>query len=465
MAITKIELPRLTDLRDKTLNTIRRLKIAAGVTRPNVAPGSESFIKAEAFALGSLEVHARLAALQDAQMPDSATGEDLDRLAMVLRGLERSSGAGASGYAKVACTGTVTYAAGAQCAVASGLRYEVVVTTVATNGTLVQIRGVDTGTRTNQTEGTILTWSSPPSGSSSAAEVGVGGLTAGSDAESDDKLRTRLMDALRHPAASGSWADYAEWAEDSTSAIEKAFIFPAYAGPGTVAVALIGAADASTYYTREVTAANVNTAALAMVERSPEHVDMLTQSVVDQGLDVCLKISLPAHRVDGGPGGGWVDDAGSRWPLTPGGAFTTAARLSSQPTVATVLRVIAYEAPVADAYCAVWSSTKKKFVHCRVKSSTSLGSFTYDVTLWSGVDISALYAGEYVSPDAEKLDDYGATWPKRSASLGLARSRRARATSRGRTAVRARSNRGGISTRAATSASSATRTRRFSTCP
>ena len=408
MVTTRVELPRLADLRDRTLETIRRLKIRAGVTRPNVAPGSESYIKAEAFAAGALEVHARLAAVQDAQMPDSATGEDLDRLALVLRGLYRSSGSGAAGYVKVSVTGTVTFAQGAQCTSLDGLRYEVVTTTSAVNNGLVQVRGVDTGTRTNKPYGSSMVWTSPPSGSALTCVVSNGGLSSGTDAETDSQLRARLMDALRHPAASGSWADYVEWAEGASNGIEKAFVYPAYRGPGTVAVALSREALADDYYTRELTAALVNTAALAMVERSPGHVNMLTQSVVDEATNVVLRLSLPLHRVDGGPGGGWVDDIASRWPAV-GTTPTFATRLSATPSVATVLRVITYSAPVVDAYIAVWSSTKKRFVRARVKSSAVVSGSTYDVTLWEGIDISALVSGDYVSPDAEKLDGYGST--------------------------------------------------------
>lgn len=417
MATTRVELPRLTDLRDRTLETIRRLKIRAGVTRPNVAPGSESYIKAEAFAAGALEVHARLAAVQDAQMADSATGEDLDRLARVLRGLVRSSGNGAGGYVKVSCTGTVTYAQGAQCTSPDGLRYEVVVTTAAVNNGLVQVRGVDVGKRTDKAADTIMTWTSPPAGSATTCTVSSGGLTDGEDAETDADLRRRLQDALRHPAASGSWADYVEWAEGATQAVEKAFAYPAYRGPGTVAVALTREAEADAYYTRELAASFVNTAALAMVERSPEHVDMLVQTVVDESTNVVLSLTLPLHRVDGGPGGSWIDDLTGRWPSAVG-TTPYATRLSVAPTSSTVIRAITYQVPVVDAYIAIWSSTQKRFIHARVKSSAVVAGSTYDLTLHAGIDISALSSGDYISPDAEKLDDYGKAIAESFGKLG-----------------------------------------------
>ena len=417
MAETRVSIPTLESLRDKFLNDIKRLKIRAGITRPNVAPGSESYIKGEAVASSVLELHAKLAALQDAQMPDSAVEDDLDRLADVWKGLKRSSGAGATGNVKASCTGTVTYTEGLQGTSPDGLRYQIVVTTKATNGTKLPIEGVDTGTRTNKGEGTVITWTSPPSGSAATAKVDAGGLTGGKDADTDATFRARLLDALRHPAESGSWAHYAKWAEESNAAIQKAWVYPALQGPGTVHVAIAQESDPDTYYSRECSAALVQVANLAIVENHPEHADITITTVNDTDLDMVIQLSLPAAKADGGLGGGWVDATSTRWPSV-GTTPTYATRLAAAPISATVLRVTTYSAPNNDAYIAIWSNSKKKFEHGRIKSSSLVSGTTYDITLYSAVDTGILSSGDYISPDAEKIDDYGATLAETFAALG-----------------------------------------------
>jgi uncharacterized phage protein gp47/JayE len=417
MATTRTEIPSLDELRTKYLNDVRRLKIRAGVTRPNVSPGSESYIRGDAVATRALELHAEVARLQDAQMPDTAVEDDLDRLADVMRGIARSDGAGSTGYVKASVTGTVTYAAGQQLTAEDSLRFEVLVTTLASNNSLVPIRCLDVGVKTNKAADTELTWTSPPTGSATTCLVDPGGLTGGKDAEDDEALRVRLQNALRFPAESGSWADYAKWAEDSYAGIQKAFVYPAAEGPGTVHVALAIVPDPDTYYTREANDTIVNLAALAIVAESPEHVDVTVQSVVDESQNLALRITLPSHRVDGGPGGGWVDHIQYRWP-SAGSTTPFATRLNAAPTSSKLLAIYTYSAPTAKSHIAIWSSSKKKFVHGYVKTSTLVSGTVYNVELYSGIDTSILQSGDYVSPDAEAIDDYGKLIVESFGSLG-----------------------------------------------
>jgi uncharacterized phage protein gp47/JayE len=416
MATTRATIPSLEELRDKILRDIKRGKIRAGIAKPNVSPGSESYIKAEAIASSVLEMHAKIAALQDATMPDSAEGEDLDRLAN-MRGLKRSVGAGASGYVKVSVTGTVVFAAGQEGTFEDGVRAKVVVTTSAINNGLVPIECIDVGVGTNKSAGTVLTWTSPPSGSATTCAVDDAGLTGGKAADTDAALRARLLDLLRHPAQSGSWADVAGWAEASSPSVEKAFVYPALEGPATCHVAITQAAKQDTYYSREASATLVNIAALEVVANMPEHVDVLTTTVTDVDTAVVLSLTLPDHAVDGGTGGGWLDAAADRWPAL-GTASIYATRLSAVPLSPTKIRVTTYSAPVADAHIAIWSNSHKCFQHTRIKTSTFISGTTYELVLYTAIDTHKIASGDYVSPDAEKLDDYGTAIAEAFAALG-----------------------------------------------
>jgi hypothetical protein len=426
MAITRVTLPTVESLRNRYCDDVRRLKIRAGVVAPNVAAGSETAIKGEAVASATFQIMSEVAATQDSNMPDKAVWnsqlEDLPRLALVWKGITPSLGGGATGNLVADCTGIVAYPAGAEWKTDDGLRYEVVTTVAVTTGMPIPVAGVDVGTRTDKSVGVSGTWTSPPAGSNTTALVGPGGLTNGTEPDNESRLRLRFQDALRHPAESGSWAHYAEWAETNAS-VEKAFVYPAPQGPATVHVAYTVAADVDNLtgaYTREGTAVLTNLIGTKIVQEDPEHADVLTTTVVDEGVNLSLRVELPAHPTDGGPGGSWKDAVADMWPLYHA-TSPYATHLDAAPSSPTILRVDvlnAANAPVDDAFFAVWSSIKKKFIHARVYSSAVVAGTVYDVTLYSAIDTSVLSSGDWLSPDSYGLDDYGATIAEQFAGLG-----------------------------------------------
>lgn len=417
MAITRLDVPSIATLRQEYCDDVRRLKQRAGISQPNVAPGSESYIRGEAVAAITQQIMAREVALSDATMPDSATGDDLSRLALVWRGLGRSSGSGAAGNVVVSTSGAVVFPKDAECRTQDGLRYEVVVSTLANDGGLVPIIGVDVGKRTEKAEGTILTWTSPPAGSDSTCEVGSGGLTNGADPDDDPRLRRRFQDALRHPAHSGTWAHYAEWAEEN-AAVQKAFVYPARRGPSTVDVAICVEPAAETYYSRQASAALTNAVGLTVVGSDPEHADVLTQSVADEDLNLYLRATIPLPVADGGSGGGWIDELAIRWPVYVSATCTHLEAAPSSPTAIQVDTVAGGNVPVVNGHIAIWSRSTRKFVHARIATVTLSAGFIYNLTLLDSVDTSILQSGDYISPDADRLDDYATTMIAQFAALG-----------------------------------------------
>jgi uncharacterized phage protein gp47/JayE len=424
MAITRVTLPTIAQLADQYKEDVRRLKIRAVISNPNVAPGSETAIKAEAAASLAFQLYAQIAATQDATMPDTAIGDDLARLALVWRGMNPSLGAGAQGYVVADCVGVVVYPKDLECRSVDGLRYKVVSSTAAVAGTLIPVIGIDTGKRTDKAAATVMTWSSPPAGSNTTAVVGPSGLTNGTDPDDDARLRARFTSSLRHPGASGSWAHYVEWAE-ANAAVEKAYCYPAIQGPSTVHVAYTVVADRDNLtgaYTREGSVALTGAVALAVVGSDPEHADVTTTTVADENVDVVLKATLPLPIWDGGPGGGWLDGdtgTGPHWPACWTAApYATAITAITSQTLINVNVLDASNIPLVDAQIAFWSNTDKEFVHAKVKTVTLVAGTTYTIELYSAIDTSKLAVGDYVSPDAENLDDYGETIAAQFGGLG-----------------------------------------------
>jgi hypothetical protein len=92
--------------------------------------------------------------------------------------------------------------------------------------------------------------------------------------------------------------------------------------------------------------------------------------------------------------------------------------LSQAPINGTKIRVTTYSAPVVDAYIAIWSNSHKVFEHTRIKTSTLVSGAVYEIVLHTAIDTTKIASGDYVSPDAENIDQYGKSLAESFGSLG-----------------------------------------------
>ena len=92
--------------------------------------------------------------------------------------------------------------------------------------------------------GTLLTIVSPITGINAVATVSGGGITDGADLESVDSLRARLILRKQTPPKGGSPGDYVQWALQ-VSGTTRAWEYPNFYGPGTVAVLFVRDGDIS----------------------------------------------------------------------------------------------------------------------------------------------------------------------------------------------------------------------------
>lgn len=356
-------------------------------------------------------------ALEDQQLPDTATQEHLDRICSVF-GLTRSAGSKATGSIVLDCTGTVSISSGTQLTAAtSGRTYQVTSNYAsAVDGDLIAVQCTTVGTSGDLPASAVLTWTSPPSGVASTALVDTDGITGGATQDTDSSLRRKLLRLLREPQNGGSWAHVKQWIEDADDNVEAAYVYPAAQGPATVHAAFTVAGSADNGYQRAASSALVAAVVAAVLEDYPEHSELVLTTVAHADLTLCLRATLPEPAIAGGVGGGWVDrGSGSgvtRWPPVLGTGLPvkiTSITSTSQVTVN------ATTAPVIGASLDVWDSTEREFVRTRITAySGSSGAYVLtldtplpNVTTNDYVSPAMEYAGEYARILQEQIALYG----------------------------------------------------------
>lgn len=177
--------------------------------------------------------------------PATATGEYLERHA-AMRGITRKEGAKATttitfwrnspaGYNISIPAGTVVQSNDAE-----ALRYVTIYNATLLGQALnvaTTVEAVEPGSKYNLSTGSITVMVTPPAGITRITQDSV--CRGGTDAESDEELRQRLLDSCRTPAVGGSPGYYRAMAL-AQSSVGKVKVLPASRGGGTLDVVVYG---------------------------------------------------------------------------------------------------------------------------------------------------------------------------------------------------------------------------------
>jgi len=228
-------------IRDAILADRRARYLLAGRDL-DIQEGSDAYAEAEAYALEAEAQELGTKEAAERVLVRSATSEDLDAFAEDL-GTGRSPATFAR--RRVAVTGTPSATlslAGETLNAASGVRYAPIDSTGAALasvtldvlGAATVLTQADTeGTVGNAETGTVLTWSTTPSGMGATGTVTTGsGTRSGADEETDADLQTRLLELMRERPASGNRADWRAKAME-IDGVEGAFVYPLLAPPAS----------------------------------------------------------------------------------------------------------------------------------------------------------------------------------------------------------------------------------------
>lgn len=227
--------PSLREVRELTRDQIAGTLPGADATVPN------SVLRVMADAQAGL-AHLNLLyldwlALQ--LMPDTSEVEWLDRHGEIwLKNADGSKGRKvatfATGTATVAGTAGAVVPAGAVLVGGNNLEFEVLdEATVSAASTTLSIRALDPGIAGNLPPGAALTFQAGLAGVDGSATVFL--LDGGTDRESDDLLRARVLERIQQPPMGGAAHDYVQWAKD-VAGVTRAWAAPLEMGIGTVTV-------------------------------------------------------------------------------------------------------------------------------------------------------------------------------------------------------------------------------------
>ena len=171
--------------------------------------------------------------------PQTAEGEYLDRHAQ-LRGLERKEASRAEGLARFSvdeAAGTdIAIEAGTVCMTAGQVRFETVEYGVIPAGQLwadIPARAVEPGVSGNIGAGSLLTMAVPPVGVSRCGNLFP--FSGGSNEETDESLRARVLDSFRR-LPNGANSAYYEQEAMSFEEVAAVEVLPRARGIGTVDV-------------------------------------------------------------------------------------------------------------------------------------------------------------------------------------------------------------------------------------
>lgn len=172
-------------------------------------------------------------------VPYTATDEYLESWAALV-GVTRKAASSASGSVTFSGTNGAVIPAGTQLVRSDGTQFTTVGSVNISSGTAIVTATANsdpsglTGVFGNTAIGSTLTLGSPIIGVQSSGTVTTA-FTGGSDLETDDDMRSRMLSAFQNPSQGGSASDYVNWALQ-VPGVTRAWCVPNGMGSGTVQV-------------------------------------------------------------------------------------------------------------------------------------------------------------------------------------------------------------------------------------
>lgn len=379
----------------------------------DVTPGTLPDALANATTDALLPIFAKADTLERNQTRDGKRGKAVDEYLAEIGADPRRGAIGSTGAVTVGVQSAGQFIDALQELSFNGILYETSERKFVTDGGWIGVRAKSTGTETNQIAGTILTWTSAPSGIARTATVKAQsdgtGLTGGAPAESDEDALARAEDYLQNQPGDSNVAQYRQVIKDTPGvSVEEAFGYPAIKDAGTIGLVFTGI-PAGPGATRVPTATAI---AIVTGQLSPGG-----QQWLDVPL-VCTLVEVPtdyALQIVWVQGAGWID--ATPWPSFSSPLAQVSLALGNAPTALTCDVVNASTAPVAGQSIAFLDKTLDPsgtplFLYRRKKilsftTTVSMGVTYYRLTFDGTFNASDLtyvpYVGQPFCPWSDSL--------------------------------------------------------------
>jgi hypothetical protein len=414
------------ELRDQWLQDYRLAAIdtlPTGSPEPPIAPGSDSYLIAEANGQLGLVGLANIAIKAKAMSVLDAEGDDLDAIREG-DGLPVVNPSGSTGKIRITVSGATTVVSGTMLKLPNGLRIQTVgVATNPADQAEIDVEAVDTGSLTNLKGGSAVQFVTAPTNVSKTAVVSSDfPLTGGTDTETDARKRERILNTRRNKPAAGNWAYWRQFIQDNFAAAVDTYVYAAPGGPSShVIVPVRGFDRANNDYSRACSSALIQAMRTAVQADANTGIETVLRASADELVDFTLQIEIPSSTLSGGNGQGWTDTA--PWPqleVSDGGRVTITSVGADNDEL--VINADTATAPVeGQTQIAWWSSADRMFYTALVIDVITATPGAWEVALdrpLVGIDGVGPQAGDYICPNAQNLTAYGETWVGMFEALG-----------------------------------------------
>jgi uncharacterized phage protein gp47/JayE len=172
-------------------------------------------------------------------LPDTGDDESVLRWANLF-GITRLAPMPAHGTVLATGTNGSVIPAGRELRSSAGVLFRVDADTSVSGGTAtIPVTAVDRGISGNLPAGVSLTFTQPVDGVLSVVTVQQPGMVGGSDIESIDALRVRVLDRMKAPPKGGAASDYVQWAKDAHPDVTRAWVSAQELAPNSVTVRFV----------------------------------------------------------------------------------------------------------------------------------------------------------------------------------------------------------------------------------
>lgn len=394
--------PTVTEIRDGILRNILNYGLQFGLTF-NVLPPSELFITASAIAAQFAVAIANNKISNENRDFLKAMGQPLEDICRAY-GITKRAASVSVGFVILSISGTCAIPLGYQATAPNGKKYTPVAAMAGlVNGDAFEMMSVESGKVTELAPGVQLTWDSASIAPlKSTSIVDGGGIDGGTDGDSDETLRRRLIQRLAEQAIGGNASSVRGWSEEVSASIEAAYVYDYAQGPGSYAFAITKAGTDRTLSTQVVQQAAANVQA-----KMPGGVVTLNAtSVVAEYVDIIFNTILPLPPTSGGAGGGWLDAV--PWPVE----ITQVIGVSG-----TVLTVDSTTTPLTGDHIGIWDPLAQEMLEFEIVSAISGAPNAWQFQV-DGSTSGVVLNESYVSAGAENLTAYAATALAQVETLG-----------------------------------------------